>query len=150
MLWESITDYIRHHLDRVLMIAVGAAVGLAIMATDIPPAHGAEAARADPDAATAYEGPRMRAGLTFAVGDRLADILDTAADGETVVWRDDKAGISYRVHPLSTFKAGQQSCRAFLIRRTSHDGIRESYRTACRAGDGGWGLTTASDTGGNG
>ena len=149
MLWGSFVDYLRHYPGRVLLIAVGAVAALMLMTVSAPSVHGADRAellQAGP-LKKGYDG-RMPAGMPAYAGHRLADALDTAADGESVAWHDQENGAIYRVHPLFSFRVGEQDCRAFTIRRIAADSVRESYRTACRNA-GAWTLTTASNDGGN-
>lgn len=148
MFWDSCADYTRHHPGRVLMIVLGAAAAFVLMAAGVPSVHGAEGAR--PGVLGKADDARMPAGIPVAAGHRLARVLDTAADGEAVVWQDPESGAVYRVHPLATFRTGDRQCRAFTIRRLAEDGVRESYRTACRDAAGDWSLTIASGVGGNG
>lgn len=154
MLWGSFAEYLRHYPGRVLLIVVGALAALMLMAVSAPSVQGAEAEVSRASALQtgslqkAHDG-RMPAGLPAYAGHRLADVLDTAADGESVAWRDQENGAIYRVHPLFSFRVGERDCRAFTIRRIAADSVRESYRTACRSNAGGWTLTTASNVGGN-
>lgn len=149
MLWGSFADYSRQFPGRVLLILAGAAVAFMLMAASAPSVQGAEAIAAQAGPPAKSRDGNMQAGLPFSASLRLAAALDTAADGESVVWHDPESGATYRVHPLYSFKAGERVCRAFTIRRIALDSIRESYRTACRRNAGGWTLTTAS-AGGNG
>jgi len=146
MLWDSFADFTRHYPGRVLTIALGAAAALLLLATGAPSVHGAEGTR--PGTLEKARDARMPAGIPVTAGHRLADILDTAADGEAVAWHDLESGVEYRVHPLATFRTGDRQCRAFTIRRVAENGVHESYRTACRSAAGGWVLSVASGTGG--
>lgn len=149
MSWGSFAEYTRHYPGRVLVIVVGAAAALALMAAGVPSVQGAEAAQTGASGKTRDFSP-LPIGLPLSASHRLAEALDTAADGESVAWRDPDSGVTYRVHPLFSFRAGERTCRAFTVRRIAFDSIRESYRTACRRAAGGWTLTTASNAGGNG
>jgi surface antigen len=153
MLWGSFAEYLRHYPGRVLLIVAGALAALMLMAVNAPSVQGAEVSRAGALGAgtlqKAHDG-RMPAAMPAYAGHRLADALETAADGESVAWRDPENGAIYRVNPLFSFRVGERDCRAFTIRRIAADSVRESYRTACRRDAGGWTLTTASNVGGNG
>ena len=149
MFWGSFAEYTRHYPGRVLVIVIGAVVAFMLMAAGVPSVHGAEAAQTGAAADNRDFGP-MPVGLPLSASHRLTAALNTAQDGESVAWRDPDSGVTYRVQPLFSFRAGERTCRAFTIRRIAFDSIRESYRTACRRAVGGWTLTTATAAGGNG
>ncbi|MBE0531600.1 MAG: hypothetical protein IH626_12290 [Rhodospirillales bacterium] len=149
MLWGSFAEYTRHYPWRVLVIVAGALAAVMLMAAGAPSVHGAETVAVQGGAPAQSRDGNVQVGLPFSASIRLAAVLDTAADGESVAWQDSESGAIYRVLPFYSFSAGERVCRAFTIRRIAIDSIRESYRTACRRNVGGWTLTTAS-TGGNG
>ncbi len=149
MLWGTFAEYTRHYPGRVLVILAGALGALMLMAAAAPSVQGAEAIAAQAGGPAKGRDGNIQSGLPLSASLRLASVLDTAADGESVAWHEPESGATYRVHPLYTFHAGDRICRAFTIRRIALDSIRESYRTACRRSASGWTLTTAS-AGGNG
>jgi len=142
-------DFARRHMGRVTMLLAGAAVSLALAtAIDVPSVKAI-----DPDVTGVFGGLRDEKAPSphdLVAGERLADILDRVGDGQTVAWRNPETQVSYRIHPLSTFKAGTRDCRTFTIRRTADSSVRESYRTACREAGGTWTISPAPHSDPNG
>lgn len=141
-MFPSSTEYARHYLGRVAMLALGSVTALAMAAAvDVPSVRAVDTAL-----------PRLAGDLLVrsapaplaapVIEGRLAEALDRIADGRTVVWRDPDSGATYRVDTVASFTAGDRACRSFTVRRTADGGLSESYRTACQDADGAWTLTT--------
>ena len=142
-------DFARRHIGRVTMLAAGAAISLALAtAIDVPSVKAIDSSVTG--VFGGWHGETAPSPRNLVAGERLADILDQVKDGQTVVWRNPDTRVTYRIHPLATFKAGESDCRTFTIRRIADSGLRESYRTACLGADGTWTISPAPQIGPNG
>lgn len=148
-MFPSSADYARRHMGRVAMLVLGAATCLTLAAAvDVPSVKAIDPGVTGVFGGLRNERPPARRDLV--AGERLADILEHAGDGETVIWRNPDTQVTYRIHPLASFRTGDRTCRTFTIRRTADSSVRESYRTACQQADGAWSITTVPDGDPNG
>ncbi len=70
----------------------------------------------------------------------LTATLDTAADGESREWSNEKSGAGGKMTPLATETRGEVTCRRVRIENVAK-GASGSYRYLfCRRGDGAWGI----------
>lgn len=74
------------------------------------------------------------------VGETLTATLDTAADGETRQWSNDRSGAHGRMTPLSTEPRGDATCRKLRVESTAKGSSSSHVYVFCRRGDGGWGI----------
>lgn len=69
----------------------------------------------------------------------LQTALEGLPSGQSKQWRDERSGLSVRVTPLTTFRAGNGSyCRGFRKLVDSRSQAREYRGIACRDADGIW------------
>lgn len=145
----SSADYARRHLGRVTVLVAGAAASLALAAAiDVPPVKAIDSGGTG--VFGGWRGEKTSSPRDLVAGERLAAIFEQVEDGRTVVWRNPDTQVTYRIHPLVTFKAGNRNCRTFTLRRTAASSVRESYRTACQDAGGVWTISPAPHPGSNG
>lgn len=143
-MFPSSAEYARHYLGRVAMLTMGAVAALAMAAAvEVPSVRAVDTAfpRLAGDLSGRPDGASRPVPV---IEGRLADALDSVADGRSVVWREPETGATYRVDTVASFTAGEKSCRSFTLRRTAEGSLSESYRTACQDADGAWTLTTTA------
>lgn len=66
--------------------------------------------------------------------------LELAGPGQTVVWTNPHAGVSYKLTPAEK-AAGSNGCRRFRLVATGSFGLSEGRTVACPAPDGTWSLS---------
>jgi len=71
----------------------------------------------------------------------VAQTLDRAADGQSIIWNDAQEQTLYKVVPTQTYRASNgRYCREFLSTATVGGETRQVYGRACRQEDGAWEL----------
>jgi hypothetical protein len=81
-------------------------------------------------------------GATYIQPNYVARTLDTANDGQAIVWNDQQAQTQYQVMPTRSYRAGNSRyCREYLSTATVGGQSREVYGQACRNEDGSWEIT---------
>ena len=68
-------------------------------------------------------------------------VLERAADGQRVQWRNPDTRQVYAVTPARTRERNGEYCREYLTRATVGGQTREVRGTACRQEDGRWTMT---------
>lgn len=69
-------------------------------------------------------------------------VLEQAADNQTVRWADHNGGGQYSMTPLRTYQANGMNCRDYLTEYRGTNGIEQDRSTACRNADGAWSKLT--------
>lgn len=65
-------------------------------------------------------------------------VLERAADHETVRWHNPQTGAEYLVTPQRTFERGDRFCRTFSTVAALEGARKKVEETACRSEDGSW------------
>lgn len=65
-------------------------------------------------------------------------VLERAADHETVHWRNPDTGVEYRVTPERTFEQQDRFCRSYTTVALTGGDRQRLRETACRRTDGSW------------
>lgn len=69
----------------------------------------------------------------------IAETLDHAEDGYSIMWANPSADAAYLVTPVRSFReAKDQMCRDYALKAFVGDTVMETYRTACRLPGGEW------------
>jgi surface antigen len=74
------------------------------------------------------------------VSETLGATLESAADGETREWSNDKSGASGRMMVLLTESREDVTCRKLRIESRARGASSGDDYTFCRRGDGPWGI----------
>lgn len=79
-------------------------------------------------------------GRTMDQADRYctAQVLEHAAERQSIVWRNPEAQAGYRVTPLSSSTQQGQYCREYLTETQVGGMAQQVYGRACRKPDGAW------------
>lgn len=67
-------------------------------------------------------------------------VLERAADGQTVQWRNSETGLAYNVTPTRTFRENDRYCREYITQARSGSTNEQLQGKACRNADGSWQL----------
>ena len=68
----------------------------------------------------------------------VGQVLERAADHQTVHWRNPDTGVEFQVTPQRTFQQDDRYCRTYMTVAVLDDGRRGREETACRTGEGAW------------
>lgn len=68
----------------------------------------------------------------------VGQVLERAADHQTVHWRNPDTGVEYQVTPQRTFQQDDRYCRTYTTRADLDGGQEVVRRTACRTDEGAW------------
>ncbi len=83
-----------------------------------------------------------RHGAAYVIQPRyVAQTLESAADGQSIVWNEPRKQARYEIVPTQSYQARNgRYCREFLSTATVGGQIRQVYGKACRQEDGSWEL----------
>ncbi len=69
----------------------------------------------------------------------VAQTLDNASDGQSIVWNDSRERTQYEIVPTKSYQTGNgRYCREYLNTATVGGQSRQVYGQACRQEDGSW------------
>lgn len=78
------------------------------------------------------------------VGEALAATLDSAADGESRTWENDKSGARGRMTVLGTETRGDRTCRRLRVETTAKGSSSSHQYRFCRREGGDWAIGQAA------
>ncbi|MGF1614030.1 MAG: RT0821/Lpp0805 family surface protein [Gammaproteobacteria bacterium] len=107
---------------------------------------GAQVGRGDGKTAATIAGTLLgvligsHVGRTMDQADRYctAQVLEQAADRQSIVWHNPEAQAEYRVTPVTSYTQQGQYCREYLTEAEVGGVPQQVYGTACRSPDGAW------------